>query len=488
MERLKMQTLIGRDSGLTEAIFVVLISTLALAGVGSCQNTDAGGERKSAVHVRDFASLAKQIAPVVVNISTTQAVERRESPFANPFGDDSLNDFWRKFFGDPPLGGPLRRQGLGSGFIVDGDGTILTNNHVIENAEKIIVKLHDNREFDGQVIGRDPKTDIAVIKIDVKQDLPVAKLGNSDLLEVGGWVVAMGSPFGLSHTMTAGIISAKGRWIGAGPYDDFIQTDASINPGNSGGPLINMRGEVVGVNTAIFSRTGGNIGIGFAIPINLVKELLPQLKSRGKVIRGWLGVSIQRVTPEIAEGLGMEKGRGALVANVIEGSPADEGGIKRGDVIVEYDGERVDESDQLPLLVARTNVGKSASVTVLREGKKIPINVKIGELKEEEVVASGREPGKLGLAVQNVTPEIAESLGLDGAAGVVVAAVEPQSAASEAGLRRSDVILEVNRRRIGNVGDFQKAVNDAKSGANLFLIRRGGNNLFLALKAPEAQG
>jgi serine protease Do len=436
----------------------------------------------------DFVALTKKLGPVVVNISTTEVVKPNRSQ-GLPGGKDPLGEFWKRFFGEPFRQGPFRRQGLGSGVITDRDGTIITNNHVVENADKITVKLQDNREFEGKVLGRDKRTDIAVIKIDAGGDLPVAPLGDSDRLEVGEWIVAMGSPFGLANTVTAGIVSATGRHIGAGPYDNFIQIDASINPGNSGGPLINLRGEVVGINTAIFSQTGGNIGIGFAIPINLVKDILPELKNEGKVTRGWLGVSIQRVTPEIAEGLGMEKASGALVATVVEGSPAAQAGIKTGDVIVEYDGKKIEASNDLPILVARTDVGKSVELSVMRDNKEMPISVKIGELKQEEMVASGPQPGKLGLAVQNVTPEIAESLGMDRNDGVVITGVEPQSAAAEAGLRQSDVILEVDRKRVGNVDDFQKAVNGAKSGSNLlFLVRRGGSNLFLALRAPEGQG
>jgi serine protease Do len=470
------------------AMVAPVLSLLLVAAV-SGQVPDRGAESKAErAQAPDFVALTKKLGQVVVNISTTEVVKPDRSP-GLPRGGDPFSEFRRRFFGDPFQQGPFRRQGLGSGVITDRDGTIVTNNHVVEHADKITVKLQDDREFEGKVLGRDAKTDIAVIKIDAKGDLPVAPLGDSDRLEVGEWIVAMGSPFGLNNTITAGIVSAKGRHIGAGPYDNFIQTDASINPGNSGGPLINLGGEVIGINTAIFSQSGGNVGIGFAIPINLVKELLPELKAKGKVTRGWLGVSIQRMTPEIAEGFGMEKARGALVATVIEGSPADEAGIETGDVIIEYNGQRIEESNQLPILVARTDVGKSAKLTVMRDNKQIPITVKIGELKEQEVVASSPQSGKLGLTVQNVTPEIAESLGLDGTAGVVVTAVQPQSVASEAGLRGSDVILEINRRRIANVGDFQKTVNETKPGANLlFLIRRGGNNLFLALKSPEGQG
>src|SRR5918992_736544 len=351
-------------------------------------------DTRSANQLPDFVALSKKMRPVVVNISSTQVSETRspqgpqgQQDFGSPFGEeDPFNDFWRRFFGNPSPRGRQRQRSLGSGFLIDSDGSILTNNHVVENAQKIVVKLADEQEYEAKVIGRDPKTDIAIIKIEAKTKLTPANLGDSDGLEVGEWVMAIGNPFGLDSTVTSGIVSAKGRHIGQGPYDNFIQTDASINPGNSGGPLINLRGEVVGINTAIFSQSGGNVGIGFAIPINLVKELLPELKAKGKVTRGWLGVSIQRMTPEIAEGFGMEKARGALVATVIEGSPADEAGIETGDVIIEYNGQRIEESNQLPILVAQTDVGKSARLTVMRDNKQIPITVKIGELKEQEVV------------------------------------------------------------------------------------------------------
>jgi serine protease Do len=285
--------------------------------------------------------------------------------------------------------------------------------------------------------------------------------------------------------LTAGVVSAKGRHIGAGPYDNFIQTDASVNPGNSGGPLVNMRGEVVGINTAIFSRSGGNLGIGFAIPIDLAKEIAPELIKTGKVTRGWLGVSIQRITPELSQPLGLENSRGALVASVSEESPAAQAGIKVGDVIVEYDGNAIEDSSQLPILVARSKVGQPVKVIVIRDKKRLPLTVKVGELKEEQVVASAPQTGKLGLTVQNLTPEVAESLGLNRGNGVVITAVQPESAAAEAGLRRGDVVLEVNRKPIADAGDFQKSVDQVKPGDNiLFLISRGGSNLFLALRSP----
>lgn len=305
--------------------------------IGESGNSDS----RVGVQLPDFVVLAKKLKPIVVNISSTQVSEAAgPQEFGNPFGeDDPFNDFWRRFFGGPVPRGPQRQRSLGSGFIIDADGSILTNNHVVENAQKIVVKLADDQEYEAKVIGRDQKTDIAIIRINAKTSLPAAALGDSDRLEVGEWVVAIGNPFGLDSTVTSGIVSAKGRHIGQGPYDNFIQTDASINPGNSGGPLINLKGEVIGINTAIFSRSGTNIGIGFAIPINLVKELLPQLRGKGRVTRGYLGVLIQKVTPDIAESLGMDKGYGALVANVSKDGPAERAGVKVGDVIVEFDGK-----------------------------------------------------------------------------------------------------------------------------------------------------
>jgi serine protease Do len=435
----------------------------------------------------DFVTLSKRLKPVVVNVSTTQVTQGgqgNESPFGGGGEDDPFADFWRKFFGGPSPRGPFRQKSLGSGFIIDKDGSILTNNHVVENASKIVVKLADESEFEAKVIGRDAKTDIAVIKINAKEALPVAPLGDSDQLDVGEWVMAIGNPFGLDNTVTSGIVSAKGRHLpGGGPYDNFIQTDASINPGNSGGPLINLRGEVVGINSAIYSRSGGNIGIGFAIPMNLVKELLPQLKGKGKVTRGYLGVLIQKVTPEIAESLGMDKAKGALVADVTKGGPAETAGIKVGDVIVEFDGKEVRDSSDLPIIVARTPVDKKITVKVLRDRKELALSAAVGEMKEEEVVASAPEKGELGVTVQQVTPQIAESLGIERAEGVVITVVEPGSSADDAGLRRGDLILEVDRKPVKKVADYRKAVGEVKKGKGvLFLVRRGDSTLFLALK------
>ena len=492
----------GKRIGMKGLVIVALVSLLVGLGVSgslgwlsSGPAVDLWGETGSP-EIRtvapqpqglpDFISLAKKLTPVVVNISTTQVSEGSRS-FASPFGqEDPFSDFWRKYFGGPLPRTPFRQKSLGSGFIIDRDGSILTNNHVVEGAQKIVVKLADEQEFEAKIIGRDPKTDIAVIKIDARNNLPVATLGDSDRLEVGEWVLAIGNPFGLDSSVTSGIVSAKGRHIGAGPYDDFIQTDASINPGNSGGPLINLRGEVVGINSAIFSRSGGNIGIGFAIPINLVKELLPQLKRKGKVKRGFLGVLIQRVTPEIAESFGLDKARGALVANVSKGGPAEQAGVKVGDIIIEFDGKEIKESNNLPIIVARTLADKRVRLKVLRDKKEVILSVTVGELKEKEVIASAVEKGKLGFTVQKVTPQIAESLGLDRPEGVVITAVEPGSPGDGAGLRRGDVILEIDRKPVRDLADYRKAIGETKKGKGiLFLVRRGENTLFLALKRPQ---
>jgi serine protease Do len=440
----------------------------------------------------DFSDLAERISPSVVNISTTSAPEPQQqgrgpgSPFER---DDPFHQFmepFERFFGPLPRQ-PFRQKSLGSGFIINRDGLILTNNHVIENAEDIVVKLENEKEFKAKVVGRDVKTDIAVIKIDGASNLKAVTLGDSDALRVGEWVVAIGNPFGLEHSVTAGIVSAKGRFIGQGSYDNFIQTDAAINPGNSGGPLLNLKGEVVGINTAIFSRSGGNIGIGFATPINIAKEELPELREKGRVTRGWLGVLIQKVTPEIAESMGLEETRGALVADVMKDGPAAAAGLKVGDVIVEFDGKPIKDSNELPLIVARTPIGRSVSVKVLRGKKTETLTVKIAELKDEEVASSEKNTPELGLTVQPLTPDIAESLGLpDDVKGVVVSGVDPGSPADDAGVRRGDVIVEVNRQPVKDMATYRKALESAAKGKSLlFLVHRGDNTIFLAIKPAK---
>lgn len=335
----------------------------------------------------DFVSLAKSLRPVVVNISATQGERQRQSPFGR-------NDLPEDRFGLPrPPNAARERTSQGSGFIIDREGSILTSQHLVEGAKKIVVKMSDGKEFEAKVIGQDSLTDIAVIEIKTGQSLTTAPLGNSDQLEVGEWVMAIGNPYGLDNSVTAGIVSAKGRFIGAGPYDDFIQTDASVNPGNSGGPLVNLRGEVVGINAAIVSQTGANIGIGFALPINLVKELLPQLKEAGKITRGWLGVNIQRLTPEIAESLGVKSAHGALVSAVSKDGPAHRAGIQAADIIIEFDGQPIKDARELPLIVAREPVDKKAQLKILRDKKQLTLNVTIGELKDSGATGGREELG-----------------------------------------------------------------------------------------------
>jgi serine protease Do len=328
-----------------------------------------------------FAAIARAARPTVVNVSTTQTVHTRgfPQPEPEPFGEeDPFSQFFPHSFPQQPRS--FTQHALGSGVIIGRDGYIVTNGHVAKGADKIVVKLEDQRTFDAKIVGIDEKTDVALLRIRPSADLHVATLGNSDTLQVGDWVVAIGNPFGLSETVTAGIVSAKGRVIGEGPYDDFIQTDASINPGNSGGPLLDLHGDVVGINAAIFSQGGGNIGIGFAVPINLVKNVVEQLKAHGKVVRGWLGVRIQDVTPELARAFGLDKAAGALVADVTADGPGARAGIERGDIIVEYNGIHIDSAHQLPALVAATAIGKTVPITVLRGEKTKTFSVTVTEM------------------------------------------------------------------------------------------------------------
>lgn len=431
----------------------------------------------------NFSDLAEKVRPGVVNIQVVKKVKNVGFGFRNfgsPFGDKNpFGDFFGPFFeGNPP--GGFEQRGVGSGFVMNREGYILTNNHVVEDADQIKVKLANGKEYEGKVVGRDSKTDLALIRIKAFSDLQPLNLGNSDDLKVGSWVVAVGSPFGLEQTVTAGIVSAKGRVIGSGPYDNFIQTDASINPGNSGGPLINMRGEVVGINTAIIAS---GQGIGFAIPINMAKEIAPQLREKGHVTRGWLGVSIQEVTPELAKSLGLKEKKGALVAQVVSDSPAEKAGIEQGDIILEFDGKEVAGSKDLPRIVASTPVGKSVMVRLSRNGKVTDCQAKVGEMEEKIEVSKAPSSHKsLGITVQNLTPEIARELGLKKETGVVVTHLEPKSPAADAGIRTGDVIQEVNRKPVKNVEDFVQRVEKAKNQDNiLLLLQRGQNNLFAAV-------
>jgi serine protease Do len=438
-------------------------------------------------------NLAEQLSPAVVNISIVQkATQQGEGSFRGfrrpfrerqPFGQDQFREFFDRYFSDAP---PQARQSLGSGFIIHATGLILTNNHVIEEADKIQVTLQDEREFEAKVIGRDPKTDLALIKVESDVDLPIVPLGDSETLRIGEWVLAIGNPFGLSHTVTAGIVSAKGRVIGAGQYDNFIQTDASINPGNSGGPLFNTQGEVVGINTAIIA---GGTGIGFATPVNLVKELLPQLHDQGIVTRGWLGVMIQKVTPELARTFDLPQARGALVAEVVSDSPADQGGLQQGDIITGFDGSDIQDMHELPRVVAKTTVGKQVEVRVLRQGKAKSLSVTIAALREEPAIAATEaEPtvmDRLGMDVEDLTPASVQRLGLSSSKGVLVATVAPDGPAAEAGIRSGDVILEVNRHGIADTQSYIEALQNHVDDTILLLVTRDDNTLYVALQYPK---
>ncbi|MBI5591525.1 MAG: DegQ family serine endoprotease [Deltaproteobacteria bacterium] len=429
----------------------------------------------------NFSDIADQVRAGVVNIQVSKKVSNAEFPNfqGNHFGGrNPFGEFFGPFQGNPP---ERKQQGVGSGCIISKEGYILTNNHVIEGADQIKVKLADGKELEGRIIGRDPKTDLALVKIDGASDLKPLNLGDSDALKVGTWVVAVGSPFGLEQTVTAGIVSAKGRVIGSGPYDNFIQTDASINPGNSGGPLINMQAEVVGINTAIMAS---GQGIGFAIPINMAKEVTPQLEKTGHVTRGLLGVSIQDLTPELAKSFGLKDTLGALVAKVVSGAPAEKAGIAIGDVIVMFNGQPVTGSKDLSRIVAATPVGETVAVRVMRDGKSLDIQAKVGEMEEgSETAAEGDASHKsLGVSVQNLTPQIAGELGLKKNIGVVVTGVEPGSAAAEARVRTGDVIQEINRKPVKNVTDFMRKIDKTKAGETLLLlIEREQNTLFVTI-------
>lgn len=436
----------------------------------------------------NFVDIARKLSPTVVNISTTQVTKERpmmpfpefKGPFEEFFGDD-----FNKFFNEPKR--EFKRQSLGSGFIINKEGYILTNFHVIDNATEIIVTLSEGKkEYRATAVGQDQKLDIALIRIIPDEELPVATVGDSDGLEIGEWVVAIGNPFGLGGTVTAGIVSQKGRVIGAGPYDNFIQTDASINPGNSGGPLFNIKGEVVGINTAIIA---GGQGIGFATPINMVKEVLVQLKEKGHVTRGWIGVSIQELTPELAKSFGLKDTRGVLVSSVNPGEPADKSGLRAGDIVVSFDGRRISDLSDLPRTVANTSPGKTVEVKIIRDGKEKSVFVKVGTKADEEMARvvpeekDGATDKRFGLSAQPMTPDIAKRLGKREADGVIISSLKPDSPAASAGLRRGDIIKEIDRKPIRNMADYSRAISEAeKSDVVLFLIERGESTLYVVVK------
>ncbi len=448
----------------------------------------------NASHLPEFTDLVKETSPAVVNISTTQKVktgmsqlpegfEMPEFPEDSPFGE-----LFKHFF-DRNESTPSYRdsKSLGSGFIISEDGYLLTNFHVVQNADEIIVRLSDRRELVAEVVGEDKRSDIALLKIDAS-NLPVVKIGKSSDLEVGEWVLAIGSPFGFDHSATAGIVSAKGRSLPRENYVPFIQTDVAINPGNSGGPLFNQEGEVVGVNSQIYSRTGGYMGLSFAIPIEVAMDVVDQLKTSGKVSRGWLGVLIQDVTLDLAESFGMENPRGALVAKVLPDSPAEDAGIKVGDVIVAFDGKEVERSSSLPPIVGSTKVGVKIPVEVIRNGKKKSIRVKLGELPEGETQARKSEPeaekvNRIGLGVVDLNEDQRDELEIDN--GVLVNRVD-NGASLKAGIREGDVILSIDNKPVKSTKQFQGMVKGLSAGTSVaVLLQRNGSPTFLAIKVPD---
>ncbi len=473
----------------------LLALPLAAALVWLPAAADARGTPES------FADLVETLQPAVVNVSTTQTMAGSEGglefdfPPGSPFRD-FFDQFNRRRGEEQDR--PRRATSLGSGFIIDAEGHVVTNNHVIEGADKITVTLFDDTTVDAELIGRDAKTDLALLKIQSDRKFPHVTWGNSDRMRVGDWVIAIGNPFGLGGTVTAGIVSARQRDINSGPYDDFIQTDAPINRGNSGGPLFNIDGQVIGINTAIYSQSGGSIGIGFAIPSNLADGVIDQLMKFGTTRRGWLGVQIQQVTDEIAESLGLDGPRGALVAGVLEGSPAEAAKMKTGDVIIRFDGRKVEESRKLPRIVADTAVGKTVAVVVWRDGREVTIDVTLGELEKFDNanlqtgdVDEPRKPverafGELGLSLSTITPQLTERFGIgDDVEGVVITEVDGASAAAENGLREGDVITEVFQEKVSSPDAVAEKIKDAeKRGLRsiLLTVRTGDDQRFVGLR------
>jgi serine protease Do len=443
-----------------------------------------------------FEAAAQKVSSSVVSIFAEASVEV-QGPFGSP--DDPFRDFFgddlfKRFFGTPDQPQEQKKtvHSLGSGVIVSPDGYILTNNHVVEGAQKLTVMLESKKSFDAKVIGTDPQTDVAVVKI-AAQGLPAAGLGDSDKVKVGQWVIAVGNPFQLMHTVTAGIISAKGRSnVGLADYEDFIQTDASINPGNSGGALADLDGAVIGINTAISSPSGGSVGIGFAIPINMARQVMDALMTKGKVVRGYLALVPQDIDENLAKALKLKNGEGALVASVTSGGPADKAGIKTGDIVVEYNGVKIEDSTQFRNLVAQTGPGTAVKIVLLRDGKTIDVRAVLAERPKERGGQSQqagkteeKKSRKLGLSVQTLTPDIAQQLGYGKDQGAVIVDVAPGSPAEDAGLQQGDLIKEANKVPVKTAADFERAIARLRSGDALaLLIRRGPSTFFVAVKIP----
>jgi len=474
------------------ALFIAigLIAGLSISSRFDFQTTSLGQDTKISQDSIDMltktnkamAEVVRAVKPAIVNISSTKTIKTQ--PMQNPFFNDP---FFRNFFGNEfgNMNAPreYKQSGTGSGVIIDKNGTILTNNHVIKDADEIKVKLSDKREFKGKVVGTDPKTDIAVVKIEAA-NLPMLPIGDSDKLMVGETAIAIGNPFGLNQTVTSGIISATGRAnVGIADYEDFIQTDAPINPGNSGGALVNVRGELIGINTAIFSTSGGYQGIGFAIPSNMAKAVMDTLVKNGKIIRGWLGVSIQPVTPELAKQFGLKEERGALVGDIVSDSPAEKAGMQKGDVIIAYEGKEVNEPSALRTIVANTTPGKEVSLTLLRDGREIKVKAVIAELTAEAAKQSADFENNLkGVHVQELTADVKNSLDLPKrVSGVVITDIDPGSP-SEGVLAKGDVIVEVNKKQITSAKEYVAEVAKIKSGKSiLLLIYRNGSTIYMTL-------
>ena len=469
------------------AVVLLAAGLLVISGFSAPSGIQAQVAEPSTIP-GSFSQLAETASPAVVNIRTVKTIKgggRVFRHYKSPFGeDDPMQDFFKKFFGeDHPR--DFKQRSLGSGFIIDKDGYIVTNNHVIENADKIQVILKDEKEYEAEIIGRDANTDLALIKIKPERNLPVLKLGNSDVLKIGQWVAAIGNPFGLGHTVTAGIVSAKGRVIGSGPYDDFIQTDASINPGNSGGPLLNLGGEVIGINTAIVAS---GQGIGFAIPINLARGVINQLRESGDVTRGWLGVAIQDLNPELADYYGLKEVKGVLVTEVFPDNPADKAGIKPKDVIQSVNGNKVESSRDLTRTVADIGVGQTATIKVLRDGKAKTLTAKIAKREDTKISAQKNQEQRqdeLGLRVADLTPEMARRSNEKAGEGVIVVGVASNSKAEQSGLQAGDIIKEVNRQPIRSVNDFNQKIDAIKAGDSINMFVRRANRGFLVIKITK---
>lgn len=482
-----------------QLLLVFVVSLVSVGPVGSLFVLNANAQDAGLESLREtgkaFRSVAKQVSPAVVFIKVEKEVapsSMGNNPFeGSPFGGD---EFFRRFFGQiPQQRSPHKTQkhrsmGQGSGFIISADGYIMTNNHVVGDADKVSVQLLDGREYDAKIIGTDPPSDVALIKIDADEKLPFLSLGNSDQVEVGDWVLAFGNPFGLSHTLTAGIVSAKGRsGIGLNDFENFIQTDAAINPGNSGGPLVNLDAEVIGMNSAIFTRSGGYMGIGFAIPINMAENVYQQLVKHGSVTRGRLGVLIQDLNKDLAESFDIDQREGILIAQVMEDSPAEKAGFKQGDIVLKLNGNKVDQVAKFRNEIAMTRPGTKVDILVLRDGHKKTIKVKIGTMKTDakgHPVASDKFP-ELGMSLQPLTSDLAEQFGYVGAHGVLVTEVESGSIAARAGIIRGNLIEEVNRNEVETPDQVKQLIQDSKKKTVLLLVRQGDASRYLALNLKK---